>query len=163
MKSPKVKKIILVGLTVLLAFIWWDNLKLFYQSEPSYPTVEKNEYFKKETEAPKTTKLAFKTPRVNPFAKADFDASRQKTTPKNESLAVVNIEKPSSRHRLLGVLNDKKRPQAVINSSEGNTAVLSISDSLISWELVRVDTNLIVFKNDKLLDTLWLETKASQQ
>lgn len=150
----------LVILTVLLIAIWWDNLKLFNQSESKYVLPIENQIAIQDVRSDKKEILAFKPPRVNPFLKSEF-MEEKSTQTQNREFAVVKIEKPSSRHRLLGVIKDKKKPQAVINSSEGNTAVLSISDSLVNWVLIRVDTNLIVFKNDKLYDTLWLETVSS--
>ena len=162
MKSPKLKGIILGALVIVLLAVWWDNLKLFYGNENDYEGAVQFEV-KPEKQSKETSEiLVFKSPKVNPFRKPDLENVETNRVQQNV-VALVEVEKPSSRHKLLGVLKDKKKPQAVVNSDQGNTAVLSVSDSLENWVLIIVDTNFIVFRNEKIYDTLWLEAKVKMQ
>lgn len=163
MKSQKFKRMFLGVLVVILGAVWWDNLKLFQSQQNQHENIFEEQTVSAKQSAQAKGALVYKPPRVNPFRKPDAEDQNSNRLGQNNAIATVIIEKPSSRHKLLGVLKDKKQPQAVVNSEQGNTTVLSISDSLENWILIIVDTNLIVFRNEKLYDTLWLETKITLQ
>ncbi len=163
MKSQNLKRIILAVLAIVLFAVWWDNLKLFYGNENKYDDLVQFEGKPVKKITQRNLQLEYKPPRVNPFWRADLIDNENRQLQERIAVAPVIIEKPSSRHKLLGVLKDKKKPQAVLNSNQGTTAVLSVSDSLENWVLITVDTNLIVFRKEKIYDTLWLATNIKME
>lgn len=159
MKSHKSKKIFLGVLLLILSLVWWDNLKLFYGN--SY-TIDFDSKVESKPMAKNTElELAYKTPRVNPFKVSQLKTTIAVKQQKKTKTKPVKLNKPSSMHKLLGVLKDKELSQAVVNSSETGTTVMALDDSVGTWKLTTINLDHVIFKRDKNYDTLWLEAQVS--
>lgn len=159
MKSQKTKRILLGVLLLIFAMAWWDNLKLFYGNSYtiSFDSKTESRPIAKNT----VLELEYKTPRVNPFKVSQSQTTIAAKQQKKTRTKPVKLNKPSTMHKLLGVLKDKEHSQAVINSSETGTTVMALDDSVGIWKLTTINSDHVIFKRDKNYDTLWLEAQVS--
>ena len=159
MKSHKTKKIFLGILLLILSMVWWDNIKLFYGN--SYAVNFENKAESKPIAKRIELELKYKAPRVNPFKVSLSQTTTTAKKQKKTRTKPVKLNKPSTMHKLLGVLKDKEHSQAVVNSSKTGTTVMALDDSVGTWKLTTINSDHVIFKRDKNYDTLWLEAQVS--
>ena len=159
MKSHRTKKIFLGVLLLILSLVWWDNIRLFYGN--SYATDFDSKTESKPIARNIELELAYKAPRVNPFKISLSQTTTASKQQKKTRTKPVKLNKPSTMHKLLGVLKDKEHSQAVVNSSKTGTTVMALDDSVGTWKLMTINSDHVIFKRDKNYDTLWLEAQVS--
>jgi Tfp pilus assembly protein PilP len=157
MRSRRVKRLLLVVLTVLLIYVWWGNVQLFLpqtheaDSMPSHPPQPQP------NEAPEQT-LTYRPPVVNPFRRPKR-TPKAKAERKEERKVAPPAVKLGDEVRVSGILERGSSSQAVIALPGGLSQVMSVGDSLDLWKLVVVGDEYVVFKRDRARDSLWLGSK----
>ena len=152
MKSDSYKRVLLVVLVIILAYVWWDAFDTILPSSGSYsipaqhstsPVLLKNRI-----------ELAYKEPVINPF---QVPQRSQKTppVPTNHAITRPNVPpRPADTYQLAGIIKRGTSSQAVVVDPGGVTQVLSIGDSLSGWSLYLVGDDRIIFRHDKVRDTI---------
>lgn len=160
MKSSTIKRTVLAVLVLVAGYIWWGNLRSFQSSimpnppeQPAANNVEPGDKTRGQ--------IAYVEPKVNPFQnkpKPDLSQPVRPPVSRNERPTSRNAPPPpSARCTLKGLVKELETPQAIIVFDDRTSVVLSVSDSLDTWQLVTIRDNLVVFKQEKAYDTLWLE------
>ena len=157
--SKRLKKVILGILTLVLIFVWWDNLKMFAPSG-SHPSSAPSDTANVVTEVYADHQLGYKPPRINPFYHQSVDQQKQRSTPKSPVQEPAVRPATPSGTALLGILRRGSASQAVIRGPDGRSTVLSLDDSLAGWKLTIVAENYVVFRHLEFQDTIWLSPSA---
>ncbi len=155
MKKNQLKIILLVLLASLMVYIWWGNIQTFNQSNSN----EQLDDSSNNISVPHTTgqEIKYRKPKLNPFKR--YANSQQKPKPKQlKRQPQKTSHKLSTLYTLQGIVLEKNSSQAIITNTEGNSSILSLNEHIQDWNLIQIDKNQIIFKNDKLYDTLHLQT-----
>lgn len=157
MKSSKAKKIILLLLVSIAAYIWWGNIKSFSNKSSGYYNIQDiDKNHKKDMTSKKS--IQYIKPRINPFKRTinTEQPPEKKSKPKKLPKPPAKL---SSKYKLSGFIQENKTSQAIITFSTNITKVLSIKDSLEQWEFIEIKNNLAIFRHEKIYDTLWMDKK----
>ncbi|MEW6413256.1 MAG: hypothetical protein AB1483_12425 [Candidatus Zixiibacteriota bacterium] len=157
MKRARVKKVLLVLLIVVAGYIWWGNFQMMASSSnTSYSPPDILENPRPVSAA--ASRIEYEEPRINPFKREIAQVQPEKPQlSRNRTASPVQSITPSMGSVLKGLIVEQQTPQAVVKINDGTSKVLSIGDSLHSWELVKIGDRQIIFRREKARDTLWLE------
>ncbi len=154
MKSVHWKWWLLGVLAVVMIFIWYDAFDTMY---PESTELQLTTPSRRRSAGGSTgERLEYQAPKVNPF-KRPTAAPAQPTQPRRQAQRPEQIPELNSQYRLTGILGGSTQSQAVIALGE-RSSVLSIGDSLDTWELRQITARLAVFEHGKSQDTLFLYT-----
>lgn len=156
MKSQRVKWILFVILLIVLIYIWWGNIKLFTSS--SVPPAYENAVVEARSTAntQMAGQLTYSEPRTNPFKRYNVASAQPPPASRQPKPATPQVPPPSSQFRLVGAVVGDKQPQAVFQSPDESTIVLTLHDTLLAWQVVAISDTLVVFAHEKQRDTLIL-------
>jgi len=163
MKPGTIKKIAFAVLLLIAGYIWWGNLRSFQSSvAPGLPEQQAAADTADPT-AKNRAAIAYVEPKVNPFlnkARADASQPPQPPVSRTQRPGPRNTPpSPSTRCTLKGLVRESETPQVVVVFEDLTSAVLSVGDSLGTWQLIAIRDSLAVFKLEKAYDTLWLDGK----
>lgn len=154
MKTVHWKWWLLGALAVVMIFIWYDAFDTIY---PESAELQLTTLSRRQSAGHRTGKrLEYHPPKVNPF-KRPTAAPAQPTQQRRQAPRPEPIPELNSQYRLTGILGGSAQSQAVVALGE-RSSVLSIGDSLDTWELRQITARLAVFKHGKNQDTLYLYT-----
>lgn len=155
MKSDKIKWILLSVLIVVAAAIWINNLNLF-KGESEYFQVRKGPASEKKSEKTEAADIDYKEPKLNPFVRPKPDESGKEAQSKIKHQPEKPAAPPmiSGRYLLDGIVMESENPQAVLNRPDGSSILITIDDTLDSWQIIKITDEMIVFSHDKYRDTL---------
>ncbi len=138
-----------------MIYIWYGNFQTFKQAESYKQSSIGNTYNKISNSKDRT--IQYQKPKLNPFKR--YSISQPQSKPKTQRRQPQKTaQKLSTQYQLQGIISEKNRSQAIIISSDSNSSIISIHEKFRDWELIKIDKNYIIFKNDKLYDTLRLQT-----
>ncbi len=155
MKAPQVKKILLGALLVVMVYIWWDAFQVIAPSTSAYQVVPLSA--SREVRVRDHQPLEYLPPLVNPFKQFRDTAQGQASPqPARQRRQPQQTPKLSDQYQLTGILQRGKASQAVLVAPNGSSAVLSLKDSLQTWELAKITDNIALFQHEHEKDTLRL-------
>lgn len=156
MNSEKLKRFILILLVVIAGYIWIRNLS-HYQSGTSSlaPDMQKDTSLAHSNR--KKIVIVYRPPKVNPFKRADIQASSavrgQPQLPKVPPIP----EKPSTRLTLTGLIGRPPLSQGIFQDRAGVTVIKGMGDSLGTWQLIQISSDKAIFSLGRYRDTLLLK------
>jgi hypothetical protein len=155
MKPLQIKRVALGVLLLILAYVWWGNLRLM-TDQPIFDVSgsDAKGYDGKVTES---AALEFSEPKTNPFRRyLSVPPSPTRSAAPMPS-KVPEFPPPSTRYRLIGALVEHNQSQAVFLDEAATSTVLALKDSLMSWTLVGISDTIAIFAKEKQRDTLVLQ------
>lgn len=141
-------------LALVMIFIWNNAFETMYPESSGLQLTTPS--VTRVTDRHPGERLQYQPPKVNPF-KRPTATPAQPTQQRRPAQRPEPIPELNSQYRLAGILGGSDQSQAVITLGE-RSQVLSIGDSLDTWELRQITARLAVFKHSKHQDTLWLYT-----
>lgn len=155
MKKNRLKIVLLILLTILMIYIWWGNIQSFRQSTPAIQMDQNT--LSQSSDSNKKKEIQYRKPKLNPFKKYSNSQSITKSEVQPQKKQIIE-PKISTLYILQGIITEKNSSQAIIVDMKGNSSILSINEEINNWTLTKIEKNQIIFKNEKLYDTLWLQT-----
>lgn len=155
MKSDKIKWILLAVLIIVAAAIWINNLNLF-KSESEYFQVRKGSTSEKISEKTQAPDIDYKKPKLNPFVKPKPAETAIETPAKGKPQPEKPVAPPkvSDRYHLDGIVIESENPQGILKGLDGSNILITVNDTLDSWQVIKITDELIVLSHDKYRDTL---------
>ena len=159
MFSLSFKKVVLLILVLLMIYVWWNNL-----SQPEYS--ESEEQTEQATQSPDGNhhtsalpEITYVPPKYDPFRKyvKPSPVSAASTTKREAKPVALKLV---AGHNLSGILSKGKSSQAVVVVPAQGSRVLTLGDSLGSWQLIGIKEMSVIFKNGRNYDTLYLEQSS---
>ncbi len=158
--TATVKRWILGGLIVVLAFVWWDSLSpMFHNSSGT----SSNERLREDRDLEGVDSpiqraitvipaVSYRSPKVNPFA---WPRSTRVTDINRVEREEVSPQPISETVSLLGIVDRAGSSHAVVAIAD-STAILQVGDSLLGWHLHGVGDDFSVWRWRQARDTVYL-------
>jgi hypothetical protein len=162
MKTDTIKKVVLGLLILVVAYVWYGNLQLFTSPQASNSNQSESSTLTEQVlGGASSPKLAFQSPKVNPFTKPKKTAATQSSSLAQSRPRVKpqpSTPRPSSAFHLVGTLTQANIDFAAVADTQGKQVLLQRGDSLNGWVTKRIRQDLVIFAQDKFRDTLQLIT-----
>ena len=159
MNSSNFKKVALLILILLMVYVWWNNLSQSEYSESEEQTESTLQSPNGDNRTSALPLISYVPPKRNPFKK-DVKPSPVSTAPPTKREAKPVALKLVAGHKLSGILSKGKSSQVVVVVPAQGSRVLTLGDSLGSWQLIGIKEMAVIFKNGRNYDTLYLEQSS---
>lgn len=163
MNSGVLKKIVLGILSVVVIYIWYDNLSLFLGQDEvqavNTSALDNGAGLPTNSET-HIIPLTYVEPPINPFLVSEEPkpppleaqvAQRAKSTP-----PIQVPPRPSTQYRLVGALEDGSSRMAALANGQGVQILLNRGDTLSGWKIRLITASHVVFAFKDQRDTLHL-------
>jgi len=160
MKSDRIKKGLFVVLGLIAVYIWWGNIDLMFNQGKVYQIPATKSNHSSISSSGSNAQLPFRKVRINPFRRMSITQNQQQPTQTKNN----DSPPPHPLHLsyfLTGILHRGQSSQAVLETNDGQSLVLSVNDSIQNWELKQVESDHAIFHQGRYHDTLRLNSITS--
>jgi len=158
MKSNKIKKYILIVLISILIIIWVKNISVIEKQSDFYLLKTSDAKITSKADR-QSIKIGYLKPQLNPFSIPKPAEPNKESKQKPRKGEPEKISKISDRYRIDGIVTEKDNPQAILRIGEGPGIMISIGDTLDGWQVNKIESEFIIFSQEKNRDTLFLPIK----